>query len=130
MTEMMTKANDRFETSHNQAIHWIDERQDPALQTVDRAVRQGHYQAARTRFLKLAESSQIGVLQHIPQQDAVRLAGGLPTYTVARLFERLPRHLGRAIVQSLPEGKRQGVVVILNHRRHDPRNLQRRQLQG
>lgn len=130
MTEMMTKANDRFEANHYQAIHWIDERQDPALQTVDRAVRQGHYQTARTRFLKLAESSQIGVLQHIPQQDAVRLAGGLPTYTVARLFEHLPRPLGRAIVQSLPEGKREGVVVILNHRRQPPRSLRGRPLQG
>ncbi|MFP4080087.1 MAG: hypothetical protein ACLFTM_05565 [Ectothiorhodospira sp.] len=123
MTETMSNTHTSLQGIENQGVHWIDERQDPALQTVDRAVRQGQYHTARTRFLRLAEDSQIRVLQHIPRADAVRLAGGLPTYTVARLFEQLPRPLGRAIVQSLPEGKREGVVVILNHRRRAPQPI-------
>ncbi|MCG5501450.1 hypothetical protein [Ectothiorhodospira lacustris] len=115
MTNLMNNAATPFEAA-NDAIHalpWTD----MALETVDTAVRMGEYGAARLRFLKLAQQSQIRVLLHISPKDAVRLAEGLPTYTVARLFEQLPRPLGRAIVQSLPEVKRQGVVVILNHRR-------------
>lgn len=90
---------------------------DQELDAVGDAVRNGEYGTARLNFLRMAEETQIRVLERIPIKDAVRLAGGLPAYTVSRLYERLPRHLGRAIVQALPEGKRHGVVVILNHRR-------------
>ncbi|SEP90514.1 hypothetical protein SAMN05421693_11017 [Ectothiorhodospira magna] len=121
MTELMNNTATTLDTAANDAVHalpWTD----GALETVNTAVRMGEYGAARLRFLKLAEQSQIRVLQHIPQKEAIRLAGGLPPYTVARLFEQLPRPLGRAIIQALPEVKRQGVVVILNHRRsHAPR---------
>lgn len=85
--------------------------------TVRRACGRGDYDAARLRFLRLGEPSQARLLEDIPRPEAVRLAGGLPSYTVARLCERVPKPLGRAIVQAMPEGKRHGVSVILDYRK-------------
>jgi hypothetical protein len=94
-----------------------DESADPDVVTVRRACGRGEYDAARLRFLRLREPSQVRLLEDIPRSEAVRLAGGLPSYTVARLCERVPKTLRRAIVQALPEGKRHGVSVILDYRR-------------
>lgn len=90
---------------------------DTYMDTVRLALQNGAFGTARLRFLKLAESDQLFLLEEIPVQDAVRLAAGLPPFTLARLYERLPRKLGRTIVQALPDGKRHGVLVILSHRR-------------
>jgi hypothetical protein len=94
-----------------------EESADPDVVTVRRACGRGEYDAARLRFLRLREPSQVRLLEDIPRSEAVRLAGGLPSYTVARLCERVPKTLRRAIVQALPEGKRHGVSVILDYRR-------------
>jgi hypothetical protein len=94
-----------------------DESADQDVVTVRRACGRGEYDAARLRFLRLREPSQVRLLEDIPRSEAVRLAGGLPSYTVARLCERVPKTLRRAIVQALPEGKRHGVSVILDYRR-------------
>lgn len=94
-----------------------DESAEQDAVTVRRACRRGEYEAARLRFLRLREPSQVRLLEDIPRSEAVRLAGGLPSYTVARLCERVPKTLRRAIVQALPEGKRHGVSVILDYRR-------------
>jgi hypothetical protein len=94
-----------------------DESADHDVVTVRRACGRGEYDAARLRFLRLREPSQVRLLADIPRSEAVRLAGGLPSYTVARLCERVPKTLRRAIVQALPEGKRHGVSVILGYRR-------------
>ncbi|WP_296809643.1 hypothetical protein [Thiocapsa sp.] len=85
--------------------------------TVRRACGLGEYDAARLRFLRMGEPSQVRLLEDIPRSEAVRLAGGLPSYTVARLCERVPNTLRRAIVRALPEVKRHGVSVILDYRR-------------
>lgn len=90
---------------------------DTGMDGVALALHNGALGTARLRFLRLAEASQLRLLEDIPVRDAVSLAGGLPAYTLARLYERLPRKRGRAIVQALPEGKRHGILVILNHRR-------------
>jgi Mg/Co/Ni transporter MgtE len=90
---------------------------DPEVLRVRRACDRGEFVTARLRFLRLREPSQAQVLTEIPRSEAVRLAGGLPPYTLARLFEHVPKPLSRAIVQSLPEGKRHGVSVILDYRR-------------
>ncbi|MFN2349136.1 MAG: hypothetical protein ABR558_06125 [Thioalkalivibrio sp.] len=90
---------------------------ESGTETVDMALRNGAFGTARLRFLRLSEGAQLRLLEEIPVKDAVRLSGGLPTYTLTRLYERLPRKLGRALMQSLPDGKRHGVLVILNHRR-------------
>jgi hypothetical protein len=95
----------------------LDDSADQDIGTVRRACGLGDYDAARLRFLRLRESSQAQLLEDIPRSEAVRLAGGLPSYTVARLCERVPTSLSRAIVRSLPEGKRHGVSVILDYRR-------------
>ncbi|QKT05028.1 hypothetical protein HUS23_09085 [Ectothiorhodospiraceae bacterium 2226] len=101
--------------SGDRATH--DPHVEAAVENVDRAVRQGAYGAARMRFLQLAEDSRVQVLERVRVQDAARLAGSLPAYSVARLYERLPGRLGQAIVRALPRGKRHGVGVILHHRR-------------
>ncbi|WP_242467414.1 magnesium transporter MgtE N-terminal domain-containing protein [Thiocapsa imhoffii] len=85
--------------------------------TVRLDCRQGDFARARLHFLRLREPHQLRLLEDIPRAEAVRLAGGLPPYTVARLCERVPRSLGRAIVRALPEGKRQGVNLILDYRK-------------
>ncbi|WP_373507412.1 hypothetical protein [Thiocapsa sp.] len=95
----------------------FDESADQDAVTVRRACGRGEYDTARLRFLRLREPSQVRLLEDIPRSEAVRLAGGLPSYTVARLCERVPKTLRRAIVQALPEGKRHGVSVILDYRR-------------
>lgn len=95
----------------------VDSGLDQEVVTLRRACGRGEYAVARLRFLRLRETSQVELLEHIPRAEAVRLAGGLPPYTVARLCERVPKSLGRAIVQALPEGKRHGVSVILDYRR-------------
>ncbi|OOG23440.1 hypothetical protein B1C78_11285 [Thioalkalivibrio denitrificans] len=118
MTTLFNKALDSIRhSSPDELWRQVDAAIDMDVDTVSAAMRKGAIGTARLRFLRLAEQSQIRVLERIDTRDAVRLAGGLPTYTVARLYERLPRKLGKAIVQALPEGKRRGVVVILNHRR-------------
>lgn len=119
MTALMNKPPQSPGDGHTDpaARHQASAPADPGVETVGTAMRNGEFGTARLRFLRLAEQSQIRVLKDIPVKDAARLAGGLPTYTVARLYERLPRDVGRAIVQALPEGKRQGIVVILKHRR-------------
>jgi hypothetical protein len=118
MTTLMNKALERIRQGHaNELWKPVDTAIDADVDTVSSAMRDGAFGTARLRFLRLAEQSQIRVLECIQVKDAVRLAGGLPAYTVARLYERLPRERGRAIIQALPEGKRRGVVVILNHRR-------------
>ena len=94
-----------------------DESADQDVVTVRCACGRGEYDAARLRFLRMREPSQVRLLEDIPRSEAVRLAGGLPSYTVARLCERVPKNLRRAIVQALPEGKRHGVSVILDYRR-------------
>lgn len=94
-----------------------DESAEQDAVTVRRDCGLGEYDAARLRFLRLREPSQVQLLEDIPRSEAVRLAGGLPSYTVARLCERVPKTLRRAIVQALPEGKRHGVSVILDYRR-------------
>jgi hypothetical protein len=94
-----------------------DESADQDVVTVRRACGRGEYDAARLRFLRLREPSQVRLLEDIPRSEAVRLAGGLPSYTVARLCERVPKTLRRAIVRALPEVKRHGVSVILDYRR-------------
>ena len=118
MSTLMNKALDRIRNNSPEEL-WqrVDTTIDTEVATVSSAMSKGAFGTARLRFLRLAEQSQIRVLERIEVKDAVRLAGGLPTYTVARLYERLPRKLGKAIVQALPEGKRRGIVVILNHRR-------------
>ncbi|QVL50713.1 MAG: hypothetical protein KFB96_10065 [Thiocapsa sp.] len=95
----------------------FDESAEQDAVTVRRACGRGEYDAARLRFLRLREPSQVRLLEDIPRSEAVRLAGGLSSYTVARLCERVPKNLRRAIVQALPEGKRHGVSVILDYRR-------------
>jgi hypothetical protein len=118
MTKLMNKALESIRhNSPGELWRRVDTAVDTEVATVSSAMRKGAFGTARLRFLRLAEQSQIRVLERIEVKDAVRLAGGLPTYTVARLYERLPRDVGRAIVQALPEAKRQGIVVILKHRR-------------
>ncbi len=90
---------------------------DQDAATVRRACGRGDYDAARLRFIRLGEPSQAQLLEDIPRLEAVRLAGGLPSYTVARLCERVPKALSRAIIQAMPEGKRHGVSVILDCRK-------------
>jgi hypothetical protein len=90
---------------------------DQDVVTVRRACDSGEYDLARLGFLRLGEPFQVRLLEDIPRSEAVRLAGGLPPYTVARLCERVPKSLGRAIVRALPDGKRLGVSVILDYRR-------------
>ncbi|MBK1643985.1 hypothetical protein CKO25_04805 [Thiocapsa imhoffii] len=91
--------------------------EDAETMTVRLDCRQGDFARARLHFLRLREPHQLRLLEDIPRAEAVRLAGGLPPYTVARLCERVPRSLGRAIVRALPEGKRQGVNLILDYRK-------------
>lgn len=100
----------RFDVAHG-SLH------DPEAATVQLACHRGEYGMARLSFLRLRESSQLQLLESIPRGEAVRLVGGLSTYTVARLYERVPKSLGRAIVRALPESKRHGVSVILDYRR-------------
>ncbi|MFW5452304.1 hypothetical protein [Thioalkalivibrio sulfidiphilus] len=118
MTTLMSKALNTFKNTRP-ADFWqpVDVAVDHDLSVVNHAMKNGDFGTARLRFLRLAEQSQIRVLERIAENDATRLAGGLPTYTVARLYEHLSRERARAIAQALPEGKRQGLVVILNHRR-------------
>ena len=117
MSTLMSKAlNTLKHTRHTAPWPPADKTADPDVAVINNAMKNGEFGTARLRFLRLAEQSQIRVLEHIAVKDAVRLAGGLPSYTVARLYEHLPRERGRAIVQALPEGKRRGIVVILKHR--------------
>jgi hypothetical protein len=90
---------------------------DAEVLRVRRACDRGEFVTARLRFLRLREPSQAQVLADIPRPAAVRLAGGLPPYTLARLCEQVPKPLSRAIVQALPEAKRHGVSVLLDYRR-------------
>jgi hypothetical protein len=119
MTTVMNRALNALKAGRTGTAKWpdADSPVESGVEIVGNALRNGEFGSARLRFLRLAEQSQIRVLQQIPAKDAARLAGGLPTYTVARLYERLPRDVGRAIVQALPEAKRHGIVVILRHRR-------------
>lgn len=118
MTTLINRALDSIR--HHSPDEWwqqVDTTVDTEVATVRSAMSEGAFGTARLRFLRLTEQSQIRVLERIEVREAVRLAGGLPAYTVARLYERLPRKLGKTIVQALPEAKRRGIVVILNHRR-------------
>ncbi|WP_006787602.1 hypothetical protein [Thiorhodospira sibirica] len=90
---------------------------DPAVAQVCHACREGELGSARLAFLKLDEEAQLRVLEYIETGETIRLAHGLPPYTIARLYERLPKRLGRSLIQALPEGKRHGVTVILDYRR-------------
>jgi hypothetical protein len=119
MTTVMNRALNGLKPlrTRTDVLQATDSPVDSGVEVVGNALRNGEFGSARLRFLRLAEQSQIRVLQQIPTKDAARLAGGLPTYTMARLYERLPRDVGRAIVQALPEAKRHGIVVILKHRR-------------
>lgn len=123
MTELELKTCDK-------GIPCQDEHSDRVMRIIQQSVRQEQYQMARARFIKLTEALQAELLGSIPAQQAVRLAASLPTLTVARLFSRLPKDLGRSIVQSLPDGKRRSVMVILSHQRQAKRHFQGRQLQG
>ena len=119
VTELMNNTLNRLQqvTAPVRPESRSDESADQDVVTVRRACGRGEYDAARLRFLRLREPSQVRLLEDIPRSEAVRLAGGLPSYTVARLCERVPKTLRRAIVQALPEGKRHGVSVILDYRR-------------
>ena len=118
MTTLMSKAlNTLKHTSSASLWQQVDTAVDPDVAMLDDAMRNGGFGTARLRFLRLAEQSQIRVLERIAEKDATRLAGGLPTYTMARLYEHLSRERAVAIAQALPEGKRQGLLVILDHRR-------------
>lgn len=92
---------------------------NPAMANVCNACRDGELGSARLAFLKLGEEAQINVLEYIDTHDAIRLANGLPPYTLARLYEKLPKRLGRSLIQGLAENKRHGVTVILDYRRRN-----------
>ncbi|TVP78356.1 hypothetical protein [Thioalkalivibrio sp.] len=99
-------------------ILWRDERPDAALEVVHRALRGGEPGTARLRLMQLTETAQAHVMHRLPPEDAARLAHGLSNYSVAMICERLPASSARAILQSMPPFKRQGVEVILAHRRN------------
>ncbi|TVP85455.1 MAG: hypothetical protein EA347_09885 [Thioalkalivibrio sp.] len=99
-------------------ILWHDARPDAALEVVHRALRGGEPGTARLRLMQLAENAQADVMQRLPQDAAVRLARGLSNYSLATICERLPASSARAILRSMPPFKRQGVDVILAHRRN------------
>lgn len=116
MTQMISKTLQAVKSA-KMLGRWHDQPTDPAIEPVRTACRMGEFGTARLRFLRLAEASQIRTLEHIAMGDAIRLASGLPSYTLARLCEHLPDALGRSILRGLPDGKRRGVAVILDHRR-------------
>ncbi|MCG5501015.1 hypothetical protein [Ectothiorhodospira lacustris] len=115
MNRLMTLA---FKALESQARR-TPEAGNPVVEAVTRACRQGDFGSARLNFLKLAQQSQIGVLQTMDEQAIRRLALGLPDATLARLCAQGPAPLSETIARSLPEGRRRGVSLMSErHRRH------------
>ena len=94
---------------------------NPSCGIIAKALSDNHWQMARARFMKLERDAQLRTLESLDLSDALRLATSLPTLSVARLVGDASKSLGRAIVQALPAGKRQTVMVILSHRRSPSR---------
>lgn len=88
-----------------------------SAEAVQEACAEGQFISARIDFLRLAEQSQILLLQQLDRAAAVRLSAALPNPVLARLCERLPVELSQAIVQSLRYNKRRAVRVIRRYRR-------------
>ena len=106
------------ETASVSQIIWHDERSDAALEMVRRALHGGESGTARLRLMQLTEHAQADVMRQLPPEDAAALARGLSNYSLATICERLPTSNVRSILQSIPAFKRQGIEVILAHRRH------------
>ncbi|AHE99973.1 hypothetical protein [Thioalkalivibrio paradoxus] len=99
-------------------ILWRDERPDAAFEVVRRALRSGEAGTGRLRLMQLTGSVQADVMRQLPLEDAAHLARGLSNYALATICERLPASTARPILRSLPDFKRQGVEMILAHRRN------------
>ena len=66
-------------------------------------------------FLHMDDEAQANLLETMGLDETRKLANHLPVYTLARTYEILPREYGDAILDSLPQARRDAVLGILRH---------------